>query len=161
MFRKIQRWSILVCLLPHWRNYSFWLTFLKTFRKPKIHPPLSLICFVVLLSSTPQQDLCHLPITWQLPSLTFSPCPIVSTPTHSSQIKENNIKTSKTINTTAVSLLLFLVSIVIMHKHPLPKTGENVLPWNPKTSSYSHPNPKVRNLLHRLHMFLSEGLYHK
>jgi hypothetical protein len=53
------------------------------------------------------------------PSLTFSPCPIVSTPTHSSQIKENNIKTSKTINTTAVSLLLFLVSIVIMHKTPL------------------------------------------
>jgi hypothetical protein len=34
-----------------------------------------------------------------------------------------------------------------VYKHSQPKTSENVLPWNPKTSSYSHPNPKVKKLL--------------
>ncbi len=64
--------------------------------------------------------------------------------------KRKRHKNIKAINTITPPSLLFLVSNVVMRKHPQLKTRENVLPWNPKTSSCSHPNPKVINLLQHI-----------
>ncbi len=75
----------------------------------------------------------------------------VSNDIHSSSLisnKRKRHKNIKAINTTTSPSILFLVSIVIVRKHPQAKTKKNIFPWNFKTSSYSHPNPKVKNLLH-------------
>jgi hypothetical protein len=74
----------------------------------------------------------------------------VSINIHSSSLipnKRKQHKNIKAINSTAFPSLLFVVSIAVMRKQPQPKTGENILLSNPKTSSCSHPNPKVNFLL--------------
>jgi len=85
----------------------------------------------------------------------------VSKNIHSTSPIPNKIKQHKNIkaiNTSASPSLLSLVSITIVCKHSQLKTGENVLPWNPKTSSCSHLNPKIKNLLSGAFTTESKGI---